>query len=250
MISPSDSYNPLTGVFVAPIAPIIGQQNMSFLSNSKAAMSMGVAAAMLFGFSIGGSFSPAAANYKASGTYDTYTGKILEKFVQTHNNNAPLDYTTDSQTVSLYPGQCVSLAKRYMVDIGATVLQFSGGKAGPSDGYPIPSYIDLKASKSSITIENSRYKIEFVDKVEDLRSGDMVVLEVFKKTEGPFNQNILDGYAVSHIGIATGGMKQNGSYDIFNQNFNGQIGTEGAKPKISTVSHQSFYGAVRFIPKN
>jgi hypothetical protein len=81
MYSPANNYNPLTGVFVAPIAPIIGQENMSFLSNSKAALSIGIIGVMFLGFSAGKSFSPTTVNNISYGTFNTETGKILEKFI-------------------------------------------------------------------------------------------------------------------------------------------------------------------------
>jgi hypothetical protein len=136
-----------------------------------------------------------------------------------------------------------------MAAIGATVLVFSGGKAGSATGFPIPSYKDLTEGKSSITAENSKYSLKFIKNVEELTSGDLVVLEVFKPREGPFEYVVENGFRPSHIGVSTGSMKPNGTYDLYNQNLDGVLNEATSYPLISNFSHQSFYGAIRFVPK-
>lgn len=150
-----------------------------------------------------------------------------------------------------YLGQCVSLSKRWMRFIGATVEPWFVTPTNAGYGFPIPSYVTWRDKGVGFTKPNKKFTPIAIDKIEDISAGDVIVLLSTKKTPGPFPANNVSGLgnpnnSFSHTGIAVSGYNGGEEYSIIDQNWDGSLIPKGPA-RVSKYNKHTFFGAVRFV---
>jgi hypothetical protein len=158
----------------------------------------------------------------------------LEEFYQKYVGKAPGDENGG------YPGQCVSLARRWTHFIGITPYYYNGD-------YPIPSYNNYKANVQSMIANNDRKYSSSFESVEEILPGDLIIIKY-----GTVTQAQLNGSASSHIAIAYSTFNiTTDSFTVFESNWEARSTDYSAnnKAKKSAYKKNNFYGGIRLVKK-
>lgn len=160
----------------------------------------------------------------------TYASDKYNQFVNQFYNQKLAD------PAGYYPGQCVSLTKRFINYLG---LWYDTSWVGSGNNYSQPAF-DAFASGQNEIVQHSgvvngiAYTTQIISNYTQLKAGDLVFTNTYA----------YGGLTTSHTGIATGSYDSN-NFQVFDQNWSG--GDTGLNAGYDLLNKSLFRGAIRVV---